>query len=81
MRAGRWSLESFLFVVAVSLLAVSPAHAAVSCHKINAKGVGQDLGGGMTQAQIAVVGCSMEPRKATSSLRAGRRLSRPSQGR
>ena len=52
MRAGRWSLESFLFVVAVSLLAVSPAHAAVSCHKINAKGVGQDLGGGMTQAQI-----------------------------
>lgn len=28
------------------------AQAAVSCHKINAKGVGQDLGGGMTEAQI-----------------------------
>ena len=30
----------------------SSAEAAVSCHKINAKGVGQDLGNGMTEAQI-----------------------------
>lgn len=28
------------------------AHAGISCHKINAKGVGQDLGGGMTEARI-----------------------------
>ena len=52
MKALKRSVELFLFVVAASLLAVSPAHAAVSCHKINAKGVGQDLGGGMTEAQI-----------------------------
>src|SRR4249920_1162891 len=52
MKALKRSVELFLFVVAASLLAVSPAHAAVSCHKINAKGVGQDLGGGVTQAQI-----------------------------
>src|SRR5678816_3389582 len=31
---------------------MSPTYAAVSCHKINAKGVGQDLGGGITEAQI-----------------------------
>ncbi len=31
---------------------VQPATSAVSCHNINAKGLGQDLGGGMTQAQI-----------------------------
>jgi len=45
-------VQLFLFVVAVSLLVVRPAHAAVSCHKINAKGEGQDLGGGITEAQI-----------------------------
>jgi len=38
------------FVAAMSF--VSSAGAAVSCHKINAKGVGQDLGGGTTRAQI-----------------------------
>ena len=38
--------------VAGALLTDSPAYAAVSCHKINAKGVGQDLGSGSTQAQI-----------------------------
>ena len=52
MKALKRPVELFLFVVAASLLAVSPAHAAVSCHKINAKDVGQDLGGGMTEAQI-----------------------------
>ena len=42
----------FLFVVVGTLLTVSQAQAAVSCHKINAKGVGQDLGGGVTEADI-----------------------------
>jgi hypothetical protein len=46
------AVEIFLFVVAASLLGVNSAHAGVSCHKINAKGVGQDLGGGITEAQI-----------------------------
>jgi hypothetical protein len=44
-------------LVALCLLlagAVTPADASagVSCHTINAKGVGQDLGGGRTEAQI-----------------------------
>jgi hypothetical protein len=52
MKTLKRSVELFLFVVAVSLPAVNLAHAAVSCHKINAKGVGQDLGGGMTEAKI-----------------------------
>jgi hypothetical protein len=42
----------FLFVVTGTLMTVSQAQAAVSCHKINAKGVGQDLGGGQTEADI-----------------------------
>jgi hypothetical protein len=41
-----------LGVLVASLLVSSPAAAGVSCHKIAAKGVGQDLGGGVTQAQI-----------------------------
>jgi hypothetical protein len=41
------------FVALVSaLMSMTQAHAAQSCHKINAKGVGQDLGGGMTMARI-----------------------------
>jgi hypothetical protein len=42
-----------LLVVGLGVL-VGPGQAAAgtSCHKINAKGVGQDLGGGTTQAQI-----------------------------
>jgi hypothetical protein len=39
-----------LFVVGAA--APAAAHGAVSCHNINAKGVGQDLGGGQTTAQI-----------------------------
>jgi len=39
-----------LGVVAVG--APAQASASVSCHKINAKGFGQDLGGGMTTARI-----------------------------
>ena len=42
----------FLFVVVGTLITVSQARAAASCHKINAKGVGQDLGGGVTEADI-----------------------------
>lgn len=41
-----------LFVILGTLMMVSQAQAAESCHKINAKGVGQDLGGGTTEAQI-----------------------------
>jgi len=41
-----------LVVSAAMLMTAGPAQAEVSCHKINAKGVGQDLGGGMTEAQI-----------------------------
>jgi hypothetical protein len=36
-----------------SLLLAGQAQAGVSCHKINAKGAGQDLGGGMTTARIS----------------------------
>ena len=35
-----------------SVLVAGQADAGVSCHKINAKGIGQDLGAGVTQAQI-----------------------------
>jgi hypothetical protein len=41
-----------LFVVVGTLMTVGQARAAVSCHRINAKGVGQDLGSGTTQADI-----------------------------
>ena len=36
-------VKPILVAVAVGSLMVGPAHAAVSCHKINAKGAGQDL--------------------------------------
>jgi hypothetical protein len=39
-------------VVLASVLMASPARGQVSCHQINAKGAGQDLGGGATEAQI-----------------------------
>lgn len=42
----------FLFVVVGTLVTASQARAAASCHKINAKGAGQDLGGGVTEADI-----------------------------
>ncbi len=48
---GRFGVRLLVALAACVAVAV-PAHAAVSCHKINAKGVGQDLGGGMTQARI-----------------------------
>jgi hypothetical protein len=47
---------SLLGAIALSATSIgvlaSPAAAAASCHKINAKGVGQDLGGGNTTANI-----------------------------
>jgi hypothetical protein len=49
--AKNWALRPLL-AFGAALLFASSAEAAVSCHKINAKGVGQDLGGGRTQAQI-----------------------------
>ena len=52
MKTLRKLVDLFLVIVAASLIVASSAHAAVSCHKINAKGAGQDLGGGITQAQI-----------------------------
>jgi hypothetical protein len=41
-----------LFMVVGILMTVSHGRAEVSCHKINAKGVGQDLGGGTATADI-----------------------------
>ena len=41
-----------LVVIAATLVMVTPALAAVSCHKINANGVGQDNFDGTTDARI-----------------------------
>ena len=50
------AFRSFVHLVLIGALACIPMatsmRAEVSCHKINAKGVGQDLGGGETRAQI-----------------------------
>jgi hypothetical protein len=50
MKAGMRVLVVTLLVVAAA--APATARGAVSCHNINAKGVGQDHGGGQTTAQI-----------------------------
>ena len=52
MKAVRRVVLLVLFVVVGTLLTASEARAAISCHKINAKGVGQDLGDGVTEANI-----------------------------
>jgi hypothetical protein len=39
-------------VLSASPILAGPAEAARMCHNINAKGVGQDLGGGMTRADV-----------------------------
>jgi hypothetical protein len=44
--------RSVLVATLIATMMPVPVRGAVSCHKINAKGVGQDLGGGTTQAQI-----------------------------
>jgi hypothetical protein len=51
MKAGKTVLVLALLVVAAAA-APGAARGAVSCHNINAKGIGQDLGGGQTTAQI-----------------------------
>jgi hypothetical protein len=52
MKSHRRIVRLILFALLGGLMMVNQTQAAVSCHKINAKGVGQDLGGGMTEAQI-----------------------------
>ena len=41
-----------MIAVVAGVMMTGNARAEVSCHKINAQGVGQDLGGGATEAQI-----------------------------
>ena len=41
-----------VLLLATMVVAVVPANAGESCHNINARGVGQDQGGGATTAQI-----------------------------
>ena len=48
---GRFILLVLLVSLGTALWS-SPVQAGVSCHHINARGVGQDLGGGVTQARI-----------------------------
>jgi hypothetical protein len=52
MEALRRTAVRSMFIVAAALVGVTTAQAGVSCHKINAKGAGQDHGGGITTAQI-----------------------------
>lgn len=52
MNVLRKVLAASVFVLVSSLVLISPAQAEVSCHNINAKGVGQDLGNGSTVADI-----------------------------
>jgi hypothetical protein len=52
MKALKRVVALFVFVLVSSLVTISPAQAEVSCHKINAQGVGQDLGDGTTLANI-----------------------------
>jgi hypothetical protein len=51
MKAGKAGLVLMLLVVA-SAAAPAAAQGGASCHNINAKGLGQDHGGGQTTAQI-----------------------------
>ena len=58
----------FLMAFLVSIVALwvtAPIQAGVSCHKINASGTGQDLGGGMTQASISGGGLLQGTTEAT----------------
>jgi hypothetical protein len=50
MNAARRLLSLCCVVAAATFFVAGQAHAGVSCHKIKAKGVGQDLGGGNTEA-------------------------------
>jgi hypothetical protein len=52
MKALVTLVRLLLLVVMVVMMLTGQAQASETCHAINAKGVGQDLGGGMTTAQI-----------------------------
>ena len=54
----RGTILLVLVSLALAGAAAAPAHGAVSCHRINAKGtgVGQDLGGGQVQVTAQVIG-------------------------
>jgi hypothetical protein len=52
MKTLRAAIVASLLVGLACLLTAAPASAAVSCHTINAKGTGQDLGNGNTTANI-----------------------------
>jgi len=52
MKALRRTAVLSIFVALTALVGVTTAQASVGCHKINAKGTGQDNGGGSTTAQI-----------------------------
>ena len=52
MKRLQSGLRLTVLVTLSIMMMASQSHAAESCHNINAKGVGQDLGGGTTQAQI-----------------------------
>jgi len=52
MKALRAVVLSSLVLALACVFAAAPASAAVSCHKINAEGTGQDAGGGQTTAKI-----------------------------
>jgi hypothetical protein len=78
MEALKRTAVRSMFVVAAALVGVGTAQAGVSCHKINAKGAGQDLGRGITTAQIIGGGLLQGPRRGISASPAGL-LSSPSQ--
>ncbi|SRR6266849_10479444 len=52
MQALRKVGRLFLFVIMGVLIIANQTQAAVSCHKINAKGIGQDLGGGRDEVDL-----------------------------
>jgi hypothetical protein len=51
-RVASRSLGLFSALLLLALITVCPARAGVSCHLINAKGVGQDLGAGSTTGNV-----------------------------
>jgi len=52
VRTSRRIVGLFVFAALLSSATVRSAQAAISCHQINAKAAGQDLGGGMTEANV-----------------------------
>ena len=82
-RARKGAMTSALLVgvLAAALLLVSPGQAAtagVSCHKINATGVGQDYGDGSTTAQITDGGLLQGTTAGSFSVLGGAPRSSPS---